>query len=154
MARQSLVNSSARLLISEILQKVHNAKTKKEKVSLLQKYASPALRQLLIWNYDTSVVSMIPEGDVPYTVNDAPAGTDHTRLEQEYRGFYRFCKGGADGLPSLKRETMFIQLLEGLHESEAELLCLVKDHNLTKKYRITFAVVKEAFPTIEWGGRS
>ena len=66
MARQSLVNSSGRLLISEILQKVHNAKTKKEKVSLLQKYTSPALRQLLIWNYDTSVVSMIPEGNVPY----------------------------------------------------------------------------------------
>ena len=154
MARQSLVNSSGRLLISEILQKVHNAKTKKEKVSLLQKYSSPALRQLLIWNYDTSVVSMIPEGNVHYKPNDAPAGTDHTRLESEYRGLYRFCKGGADNLPSLKRETMFIQLLEGLHESEAEVLCLVKDHRLTDKYRITFAVVKESFPTIEWGGRS
>ena len=97
---------------------------------------------------------MIPEGSVPYTPNEAPAGTDHARLEHEYRGLYRFCKGGADTLPSLKRETMFIQLLEGLHESEAELLCLVKDHKLTDKYRITHAVVKEAFPSIEWGGRS
>lgn len=154
MARQSLVNSSNRLLISEILQKVHNAKTKKEKISLLQKHNSVALRQLLIWNYDKSVQSMIPEGNVPYTPNDAPAGTDHARLEHEYKGLYRFCKGGADTLPSLKRETMFIQLLEGLHESEAELLCLVKDHKLTDKYRITHAVVKEAFPSIEWGGRS
>lgn len=154
MAKQSLTNSSSRLLISEILQKVHNAKTKAEKISLLRQYASPALKQLLIWNYDESVKSMIPEGAVPYTPNDAPAGTDHTRLEQEAKGFYRFVKGGQDSLPSLKRETMFIQLLEGLHSSEAELLCLVKDKKLTDKYRITFKVVQEAFPQITWGGRS
>jgi len=154
MARQSLTNSSKRLLISEVLQKVHNAKTKAEKISLLQKHNSTALRQLLIWNYDESIESMIPEGDVPYTPNDAPAGTEHSRLEQEYRGFYRFVKGGDNRLPSLKRESMFIQLLEGLHESEAEVLCLVKDKKLTDKYRITFKVVQEAFPQIEWGGRS
>lgn len=154
MARQSLTNSSKRLLISEVLQKVHNAKTKAEKISLLQKHNSTALRQLLIWNYDESVESMIPEGDVPYNPNDAPAGTDHTRLEQEYRNFYRFVKGGDNRLKPLKRESMFIQLLEGLHESEAEVLCLVKDKRLTDKYRITFKVVQEAFPNIEWGGRS
>lgn len=154
MARQSLTNSSKRLLISEVLQKVHNAKTKAEKVSLLRQHNSTALRQLLIWNYDESVESMIPEGDVPYTANDAPAGTDHTRLEQEYRGFYRFVKGGDNRLKPLKRESMFIQLLEGLHKSEAEVLCLVKDKKLTDKFRITFKVVQEAFPNIEWGGRS
>lgn len=154
MAKQLLTNSSNRLLISEILQKVHNAKTKAEKVKLLQQYNSPALRQLLIWNYDDSIESIIPEGEVPYKVNDAPAGTDHTRLEQEYRGFYRFCKGGDNSIPSLRRETMFIQLLEGLHSSEAELLCLVKDKKLTDKYRITFNVVQEAFPQIQWGGRT
>lgn len=154
MARQSLTNSSKRLLISEVLQKVHNAKTKAEKISLLQKHNSTALRQLLIWNYDESVESMIPEGDVPYNPNDAPAGTDHTRLEQEYRNFYRFVKGGDSRLKPLKRESMFIQLLEGLHESEAEVLCLVKDKRLTDKFRITFKVVQEAFPQIEWGGRS
>ena len=154
MARQSLTNSSKRLLISEILQKVHNAKTKAEKVSLLRMHNSTALRMLLIWNYDESVRSKIPDGEVPYTPNDAPAGTDHTRLEQEYRGFYRFLEGGDNRLPDLKRESMFIQLLEGLHQSEAEVLCLVKDKKLTDKYRITFKVVQEAFPQIEWGGRS
>ena len=155
MATRSIDNSSSRLLISEILRKVSNAKTKKEKVELLQKHNTPALRQLLIWNFDESVISMVPEGEVPYTPNDAPAGTDHTRLEQEYRGFYRFVKGGADKLPSLKRESLFVQLLEGLSAEEAELLCLVKDGSLTSKYkRITKAVVSEAFPQIEWGGRS
>ena len=147
-------NSNARLLISEILRKVSNAKTKKEKIDLLRKHNSNALRQLLIINFDESVVSMLPEGDVPYTPNDAPVGTDHTRLEQEYRGLYRFFKGGAK-LPGLKRESMFVQLLEGLSAEEAELLCLVKDGKLNNKYkRITKAVISEAFPSIEWGGRS
>ncbi len=151
----SLDNSNARLLITEILRKVSNAKTKTEKIQLLQSNNSNALRQLLIWNFDDSVISMLPEGDVPYTPNDAPLGTDHTRLEQEYRGFYRFVKGGMDKLPSLKRESMFVQLLEGLSAEEAELLCLVKDGRLTEKYkRITKAVITEAFPAIEWGERS
>jgi|TARA_B100000035_G_scaffold1448_1_gene1189 hypothetical protein len=147
-------NSSARLLLSEVLRKVSNAKTKQEKINLLRKHNSNALRQLLIINFDDSVVSEMPEGEVPYTANDAPAGTDHTRLEHEYKGLYRFFKGGAK-LPSLKRESMFVQLLEGLHADEAELLCLVKDGQLSNKYkRITKAVVSEAFPQIEWGGRS
>lgn len=147
-------NSSSRLLISEVLRKVSNAKTKEEKISLLRKYNSNALRQLLIINFDDSVVCLLPEGDVPYTPNDAPVGTDHTRLEHEYKGLYRFFKGGAK-LPSLKRESMFVQLLEGLSAEEAELLVLVKDGKLTDKYkRITKAVVSEAFPQIEWGGRS
>ena len=97
----------------------------------------------------------MPEGDVPYKPNDAPVGTDHSRLEQEYRGLYRFFKGGDARLKPAKRETMFIQLLEGLSAEEAELLCLVKDGNMNTKYkRITKAVISEAFPAIEWGGRS
>lgn len=147
-------NSNARLLISEVLRKVSNAKTKQEKVSLLRRYNSNALRQLMIINFDDSVVCELPEGDVPYSPNDAPPGTDHTRLEQEYRGLYRFFKGGAK-LPGLKRESMFVQLLEGLSSEEAELLVLIKDGRLSEKYkRITKAVVSEAFPSIEWGGRS
>ena len=154
MVAKGLENSNSRLLLSEILRKVSNAKTKAEKVILLRENNSSALRMLLIWNFDESVISMVPEGDVPYTPNDAPSGTDHTRLEQEYRGFYRFLVGGAR-LASLKRETMFVQLLEGLHKDEAELLCLIKDGNMNDKYkRITKAVISEAFPSIEWGGRS
>ncbi|ADO97850.1 hypothetical protein SSSM5_221 [Synechococcus phage S-SSM5] len=129
-------------------------KTKKEKVDLLQKHNTPALRQLLIINFDDSITSMLPEGDVPYTPNDAPVGTDHTRLEQEYRGLYRFFKGGDNRLPALKRESMFVQLLEGLSAEEAELLVLCKDGRLGDKYkRITKAVISEAYPSIEWGGR-
>ena len=155
MPTRNIDNSNPRLLISEILRKVSNAKTKTEKIEILRKNNSTALRQLMIWNFDESVVSMLPEGDVPYTPNDAPVGTDHTRLEQEYRGFYRFVKGGDDKLSSLKRETLFVQLLEGLSAEEAELLVLVKDGKLTEKYkRISKAVISEAFPSIQWGSRS
>ena len=154
MPTKSIENSNARLLISEVLRKISNAKTKKEKVDLFQKYNSVALRQLMIINFDETVVSEIPEGDVPYTPNDAPVGTDHTRLESEYKGLYRFFKGGDNRLKSLKRESMFVQLLEGLSAEEAELLCLVKDGKLGDKYkRITKTVIQEAYPSIEWGNR-
>ena len=152
---RNMDNSNPRLLLSEILRKVSNAKTKKEKVELLRKHNSAALRQMLIINFDESIISVMPEGDVPYTPNDAPIGTDHSRLEQEYRGLYRFFKGGEPRLNGLKRETMFVQLLEGLHQDEAELVVLAKDGKMNDKYkRVTKAMVSEAFPQIEWGGRS
>ena len=152
---RNMDNSNPRLLLSEILRKVSNAKTKKEKVELLRKHNSSALSQLLIINFDESIISLMPEGDVPYTPNDAPIGTDHSRLEQEYRGLYRFFKGGDNRLNTLKRESMFVQLLEGLHQDEAELVVLAKDGKMNDKYkRVTKAMVSEAFPQIEWGGRS
>jgi hypothetical protein len=63
-------------------------------------------------------------------------------------------KGGNDGLSSLRRETMFINILEGLHPLEAEIVCLCKDKKLDTKYRISKEVVVEAYPDITWGGRS
>jgi len=141
------------LLLHEVLQKVSNAKTKAEKVKLLQEHNTPALRQILIANFDESVISMLPEGDVPYTANDAPEDTEHTKLMHEYRKLYLFFKGGAN-ISQSRRETLFIQLLEGLHKGEAEVLCLVKDKKLGKRWKITKQCVEEAFPQINWGGRS
>ena len=143
----------AELLLSEVFQKVSNAKTKAEKIKLLQRYNSQALRTCLIWNFDDSIYSNVPEGDVPYTPNDAPIGTDHTRLWNEYKGLYRFVKGGADKLQRTRRENLFIQLLENLHPDEAEIVVLIKDGGLQNKYRVTRAVVEEAFPEITWGKR-
>ena len=141
--------------VFEILEAVSAQRTAAKKVETLKQYEDDSVKAVLIWNFDESVVSMIPDGEVPYTPNDAPVGTDHTRLEQEYKGFYRFVKGGQDRLPSAKRESMFIQLLEGLSAEEAELVCLVKDKKLNDKYkRITRSVISEAFPSITWGGRS
>lgn len=142
------------LLISEVLQKVSNAKTKAEKIDLLHKYNSDALRQILIASYDETAICLLPEGDVPYTPNDAPKGTEHTLLVKEYRKLYLFFKGGGDSLNQLKRESLFIQMLEGLHQEEAEVLVLAKNKQLHQKYKITKACISEAFPQIQWGGRS
>jgi len=141
------------LLLNEVLQKVSNAKTKAQKIKLLQEYNSPALRQILIANFDESVVSMLPEGEVPYEKNDVPEGTEHTKLVHEYRKLYLFFKGGAN-ISQTRRESLFIQLLEGLHKGEAELLCLMKDKKLGKRWKITKQCVEEAYPQIEWGNRS
>jgi hypothetical protein len=141
-----------RLLISEVLQKVSNAKTKVEKIKLLREHNSDALRQILIANFDESVVCLLPEGEVPYTPNDAPKGTEHTILEKEYRKLYIFFKGGSS-LNQTQRENLFIQMLEGLHEEEAAVLTMVKDKALGKRYKVTRACVEEAFPQIRWGNR-
>jgi len=141
-------------LVSEILDAASKARSKAKKVEILQEFDSPALRAVLIWNFDDSARSMLPEGDVPYSPNEAPKGTDHNRLTSEYKNLYHFVKGGNDSLAPLRRESMFIQLLERLHAEEAEVICLVKDKNLTDKYKLTRDVVAEAFPDIAWGWRS
>ena len=140
-------------LITEILQKVSSAKTKAEKVELLQEYNQNALRAILIINFDESLKFLLPPGEVPFTPNDAPAGTEHTRLTHEYKGLYRFFKGGDSDIKGMKREQLFVQLLEGLHEDEANLLVAACNKDIQAKYRITKAVVSEAFPQVEWGNR-
>ena len=138
-----------KLLISEVIKKASNAKTKAEKIKILQENNSQALRSVLKWNFEPAIISDIPEGEVPFKRNDAPIGTEHTMLEREGRNLWRFIKD-ANTLTRFKREQLFIQLLEGLHESEADIICLVKDKQLHKKYRITKAVVTSAFPNIQW----
>ena len=140
--------------IHEILDLVEEQRTKAKKIEILKEYETPALKSIFIWNFDPSVVSLIPEGEVPYNKNDVPVGTDHTSLRREYKQMYHFVKGGNDQLSSLRRESMFIQMLEGLHPEEADILCLVKDGQLNKKYKLTREIVETAYPDIIWGGRS
>ena len=140
--------------MSEILELVHKQRTKAKKVQVLKEYRDDALTAVLIWNFDPSVTSALPDGDVPYTPNDVPEGTDHTSLRREWKNLYHFIKGGNDELSGLRRESMFVQMLEGLHPKEADLICLVKDKRLTDKYKVTYEQVKEAFPDIVWGDRT
>ena len=150
MAAKKLPNDA---LVSEILQKVSSAKTKKEKVELLQEYNNNALRAILIINFDESLEFLLPDGEVPFTPNDAPVGTEHTRLAHEYKGLYKYFKGGDSSLKGMKREQLFVQLLEGLAEEEANLLVSACNKDIQSKYRVTKAAVAEAFPSIEWGNR-
>lgn len=144
----------ANAFVHEILAEVSKQKSVAKKVEVLQKYRNDGLTSILIWNFDETVLSLLPEGEVPFNKNDVPIGTDHTSLRKEWRNLYHFVKGGNDKLSKTRRESMFIQMLEGLHPDEAEIICLVKDGNLTSKYKITKDQVSKAFPDIQWGGRS
>ncbi len=166
----------------EILNLASKQRSNAKKVEVLQKYDDPSLKTILIWNFDESIISMLPEGIVPYAsageqtsysgtlsgkIEDAVSKMEElgsnslgsqdqgrSSIRKEYHMFYNFVKGGNDTLSSLRRETMFINILQGLHPLEAEILCLVKDKKLQTKYKITLENVKEAYPDIQWGGRS
>ena len=168
--------------VYEVFDACSKQRTKAKKVEVLKRYAHDSVMAVLIWNFDESIVSLLPEGEVPYgntrednsvtgslsdKINDAvnmmrESGSSSlgsqdqgkASIRAEYTKFYNFLKGGNDGLSSLRRETMFINILEGLHPLEAEILVLVKDKKLTDKYKITKEVVSLAYPQITWGGRS
>ena len=166
----------------EVLEAASKQRTKAKKIEVLKTYAHDSIMAVLIWNFDESIVSLLPEGDVPYgntrednsvtgslsdKINDAvdmmrESGSaslgsqdqGKASIRGEYTKFYNFLKGGNNGLSSLRRETMFINILEGLHPLEAEILVLVKDKKLTDRYKITKEIVSAAYPQIVWGGRS
>ena len=168
--------------VFEVLEAASKQRTKAKKIEVLQRYAHDSIMAVLIWNFDESVISLLPEGEVPYgntrednsvtgtlsdKINDAVdmmkesgstslGSQDQGRasIRKEYTKFYNFLKGGNNGLSSLRRETMFINILEGLHPLEAEILILVKDKKLSDKYKITKEIASLAYPQITWGGRS
>jgi len=167
--------------IFEVLNLANKQRSNAGKVQVLKKYEDPSLKAILIWNFDESIVSLLPPGDVPYAstgeqnsfsgtlsqkIDDAVGkmaemgsnslgANDQGRstIRKEYTMFYNFLKGGNDSLSSLRRETMFINILQGLHPLEAEIVCLVKDKRLAEKYKLTKEIVSEAYPDIRWGNR-
>ena len=140
--------------VHEILELVESQRTKAKKIEILREYDDLALKAILIWNFDPTAISVLPEGPVPYKENEVPIGTDHTSLRREWKNLYHFVKGGNDRLSAIRRETMFVQMLEGLHPEEAKIVCLVKDKDLETRYKITYDMVQQAYPDIKWGGRS
>ena len=142
----TVLNSSNSLLFSEILDKVHKAKTKEAKVKILKDHDNQSLRMVIKSSFDPKIEWVLPVGDVPFKPNDAPAGTEHTRLASEEKKLYHYIKGGDNDTPQYKKELMFIQLLEGLHETEAKLVINAKDKKLHQIYKgLSKEVVKEAF---------
>ena len=166
----------------EVFDAASKQRTKAKKIEVLQRYPHDSIMAVLIWNFDETVISVLPPGDVPYgtnrednsmtgtlsdKINDAVGKMNEmgsnslgsqdqgkASIRKEYTKFYNFIKGGNDSLSNLRRETMFINILEGLHPLEAEILVLVKDKRLTDKYKITKEIVSAAYPQIIWGGRS
>ena len=133
-------------LFSEILEKVAKLKTKKDKIEYLQKYNTDSLRMVIKASFDPKIEWALPEGDVPYVPNEAPEGTEHNMLVHEARTLFHYIKGGNGQLTQNKRETMFVQMLEGLHADEAKLIVAAKDKKLHQVYKgLSANVVKEAF---------
>ena len=133
-------------LLSEVLTKVNNAKTKDKKIAVLKEHDSEALRMVIKSSFDPKIKWVLPEGSVPFKPNEAPEGTEHTLLSQEASRLYHFIEGADNQTPRMKKETMFIQMLEGLHHSEAEVVCHAKDKVLHQKYKgLSDNVVKTAF---------
>ena len=133
-------------LFSEILSKVSKLKTKKEKVTHLRQYNTDALRMVIKSSFDPKVKWALPFGEVPYRANEAPEGTEHNMLSYEARKLYHFIEGGNNLITQNKRESMFVQMLEGLHPDEADVLVAAKDKILHQKYKgLSSNVVREAF---------
>ena len=133
-------------LFSEIATRVNNAKDKPRKLRVLRENDTEALRQICRAAFDDKIKWALPPGDVPYTVNEAPLGTEHTLLSQEAKRLYLFIEGGDTTISQTKREMLFIQLLEGLSAEEAAFLLLVKDQRINNEYKgFTANLVKEAF---------
>jgi len=129
-----------------MLKKAGNQRSNANKIKLLREFDSPELRSLVKSSYDPNIEWLLPEGDVPYNRKDFKLGDgSHKFLFTEIPTLYHFVKGGNDSLKKPKREQMFIELLESLHESEAELLILAKDKGLHKEYKLSDNVVREAF---------
>jgi hypothetical protein len=185
-SEQKIITLQANPFQHEILELASSQRTNAKKSEILKQYRNDGLVTILIWNFDESVISILPEGPVPYANQDEQSSlggnltdlidskakndgvkssgyygtedfvneTQRTSIRNEYQNFYIYVRGGSNGLSQIRKETMFINLLQGLHPLEAELLCLVKDKKLQTKYKITKDIVSEAYPDIQWGGRS
>jgi len=133
-------------LMSEVLKKVNNAKDKPKKIAILQENASAPLKQILKGAFDPNITWDLPAGDPPFIKNEAPIGTEHGLLRNEAKRLWHFVKGADNQTTKTQKETMFIQMLEGLHQDEANLLLGMKNKTLNKMYKgLTESVVKEAF---------
>ena len=181
-AKASITNLPKKPFVFEVLDLVSKQKTKAKKVQVLKKYDEFHLRSLFLWNFDTTIESALPDGDVPYQSYDdqnSYSGTLSTKIKEDIRSmydtgsfsmgvsdqqgrttirrevknFYHFVKGGNDAMNNMRRESMYINILQGLHPLEAEILVLVKDKRLSEKYKITREHVEEAYPDIVWRDR-
>ena len=166
--------------IFEILELASAQKTNAKKVEVLKNYEDPSIKTVFVWNFDASIVSLLTPGPVPYGETNAQTtfagtlseniakeaaggesatgqdldGRNKTSIRHEYKNFYHFVKGGNNELSTTRREMIFINMLQGLHPKEAELLCLVKDKDLQSKYSVSLENVKQAYPNMTWGNRS
>ena len=134
-----------RLGIFQILEQTSELKSNEEKINFLRTNGSVALQQIFKYALDPSIVWDLPQGAPPYTPCIYPA--QEMRLMSEARRLYLFIRGGNPNLTKIKREALYIELLESIHPEDAKLLISIKDKKIPYK-GITLKIIKEAFPNL------
>ena len=139
-----------KLEIYEILEKAAAAPTRVEKINVLKKYDSLGLRDILRAAYDDFTEFNLPPGVPEYKSNVSKEGLTPTSLLRQTRMMTYFVKKGqGDKLMPVKRERIFLQVLEGIHPKDAEILLAVKDKKFAGKYKgLTKALVQEVWPKL------
>jgi hypothetical protein len=131
--------------IPHIFQSVQVA-PKKQKVNVLRNFANTHVKEILYHGFNPKIKFLLPEGTPPYVFRGVPEGFP-TTLYPEVRKFYIFCEGGGANVTQIRREAIFIQLLETIHPDEAKIVIAMKDKKLDELYdTITYDIVREAFP--------
>ena len=119
---------------------------KARKKVLLENESNP-LKELLKYAFHPDIKFALPPGKPPYKTIGSPDEYNPTYLYPNIRKFYLYIEGGHDGLTQLRREQLFVQMLESLHPKEAEVVIQIKDKKLN--YRgLTYKLVKTTFPEI------
>lgn len=128
--------------LAEIVKDVADAKSTKEKVALLQQNDSGALRGIFQLAYDVNVKWALPEGNPPFKPLDKSFDAQGMLLK-EMRRMYLFVEGGNNNLKPMRREQLFINLLEEIDPDDAQLILNCKDRKIPG---VTKAVVQQAYP--------
>lgn len=134
-------------LISDVLKQTAKLKTKVDKIAYLRKMNSIPLRDILRINFDDDIVSMLPPGAPPYKKDNMPDGMNYSTLQQQYKKFKYFFKGQYTDMNPIKRESMFLEILESIHPDDAQVFIDAKDKSL--KYKgLTKKLVMDSFPNL------
>jgi len=129
--------------VAEILKKASEIKDDAARVEWLRVNGNPSVQTILRYAYDPKIVWQLPQGAPPYKPNDLV--DQHHRLYTELRKLYLFIEGGNPNLKPLRREQLFIELLEVVDPEDAKLLLAVKEKTIPYP-GITKQVVQKAFP--------
>jgi len=134
--------------VPQVFEEVEKVKSKEEKIKVLKNYDSIPLRGILELNYHPAAKMDLPPGEPPFKKDiNVPDGYSDSNLYVEFRRFYIWTR--PSNLNKIRKESLFIQMLEGLHWKEAEVVCLAKDRKLTQKYKtLKEDIVREAFPNL------
>jgi hypothetical protein len=138
-------------LFFEIFEKFEKAEKRADKIEVLRKGADSNFIQFLIMAFNPNVVFDV---EIPqYKPSPDPAGLNYLYLHVEVKKLYRFIKGHPsrpENLTPQRQKELLLQVLEGLHKNEAELLvkCIKKDLRIPF---LTTKLIKEAFPGINLG---